>query len=504
MVNLSIQCRFNMNLPFATKLIHSLVPVKWNAFSILQIKFQEIYKIDFRILLAFILLSIAVILLIIVLFSRNKKLREFIQKQEKEKNKRKKDQSIIKENSKFVSKANPFLEEFFENTSLAIILCNKEGNILKVNPAFTKMYQYTLDEFISERDINYFKTFKSLSSIQNALHQKKSISFPVERTKKNGNKIWVHCELCPLIENTQQVNHILFIESDIGVYKSAELEMIQQNEQIVFGKTKLELQHNTMVNKLKNFADSISYAQRIQNAILPSLQQYRKLFDEYFILYKPRDVVSGDFYWLYTKGDKIVLALADCTGHGVPGAFMSILGMNYLNEICGKLRTLRPDTILNLLREKVIDALHKGSTTEITNDGMDIGLLVINTKKQSYEFAGANNSILLIKDHQIEVVKGDKAPVGYHPKKDTPFTLIKGHIDPETNIYMYSDGYVDQFGWRSGKKFKSQQFKQLLLDIQDIPLSGQKIILENTIQNWKGDLEQLDDILVIGLKINEL
>lgn len=493
-----------MNLLFTSGLIHLEVPVKWNVFSISQFKLQEIYKIDFRILLAFIILSIAVILLIIILFSRNKKLHEYIRKLEKEKIRRKTDQALIKENSKSAWRTNPFLEEFFENTSLAIILCDKEGNILKVNPAFTTMYQYSLDEFISERDINYFKTFKSLSPIQDALHQKKSISFPVERTKKNGSKIWVHCELCPLIENTQQVNQILIVESDIGVYKSSELEMILQNEQIVFEKTKLELQHNTMVNKLKNFADSISYAQRIQNAILPSMQQYRNLFDEYFIMYKPRDVVSGDFYWLYTKGDKIVLALADCTGHGVPGAFMSILGMNYLNEICGKLRNLRPDKILNLLREMVIDALHKGSTKEITNDGMDIGLLVINTKNQSYEFAGANNSIILIKDHQIEVVKGDKAPVGYHPKKDTPFTLQKGHIDPDTNIYMYSDGYIDQFGWRSGKKFKSQQFKQLLLDIQDIPLSGQKIILENTIQNWQGDLEQLDDILVIGLKINEL
>lgn len=251
----------------------------------------------------------------------------------------------------------------------------------------------------------------------------------------------------------------------------------------------------------KQITDSIEYASRIQTAILPPGDYLHKIIPDHFILYKPRDIVSGDFYWITHKDGKIVVAAVDCTGHGVPGAFMSMLGFAFLNEIVNKEKELQANEILNQLRDSVKKSLHQTGKEGEAKDGMDIALCIIDPVNLKLQYAGAYNPLFLIRNKEFITIKADRMPIGIHIIEKESFTNHETDIQKGDTIYIFTDGYVDQFGGPYKQKYKRTPFKELLEENQEKSMAEQKKILENSFDEWKGEFEQIDDVLVIGIKI---
>lgn len=305
-----------------------------------------------------------------------------------------------------------------------------------------------------------------------------------------------------------KANNLLKAQKEEIEHQKIELE--QRNEEIRAQRDEIE-DKNVLITEQRDIAlkqkqeitDSIQYAQRIQEAVLPDKQMFVNDISDYFILFKPKDIVSGDFYWMTKADGKLIVVAADCTGHGVPGAFMSMLGVTFLNEIVNKDRVLQANKILDKLRNKVIDSLHQKDRE--TKDGMDIALAVIDPSKNEMQYAGAYNSMYLIESEnenkEIKKIAADRMPIGIHLKMDKEFTNHVIRYKKGDVIFMFSDGYMDQFGGEKGRKLKSKRFQELLLTVHEKPMAEQKNILDNFLSKWKGDLEQLDDILVIGLKL---
>jgi serine phosphatase RsbU (regulator of sigma subunit)/ligand-binding sensor domain-containing protein len=260
-------------------------------------------------------------------------------------------------------------------------------------------------------------------------------------------------------------------------------------------------QKDDIEEKNKDIMSSIRYAQRIQEAVSPQKKLMDKVFPEHFVLWKPRDIVSGDFYWMMQKNGKAIIAAADCTGHGVPGAFMSIMGISFLNEIANNKDVNTAAEALNQLRHNVITSLNQEGSETDTKDGMDISLCVYDFDTMMMQFAGAYNPLYMIREGELSVIKADRMPIGVHERDDKPFTNMEFSMHKGDIYYILSDGYIDQFGGDKGKKFMTKRFKELLLEIYDKPMETQKEILWNTIVEWRGDIEQIDDIIIIGIKV---
>lgn len=271
-------------------------------------------------------------------------------------------------------------------------------------------------------------------------------------------------------------------------------EVVRQKEEIERQRVKLEHLYNEVT-------DSIKYAKRIQEAILPLETDVKKQLPDSFVLYKPKDIVSGDFYWMEKVGKKVFFAAVDCTGHGVPGAFMSIVGYNLLKQIVKEENN--PGEILNKLSKGVKDTLHQGVEEGTSKDGMDIALCSYDSETYELQFAGAYNPLYLVRDGKLIEIKADKFPIG-GALEDSDYRKYTSHniqLKKDDTIYIFSDGYADQFGGTKGKKFMVKQFRQLILDIQNKSMEEQKRFLNDTIENWRGAHEQVDDILVIGVRI---
>jgi serine phosphatase RsbU (regulator of sigma subunit) len=277
---------------------------------------------------------------------------------------------------------------------------------------------------------------------------------------------------------------------------------------------------NQKINKQKELiTDSITYAQRIQSAILPSPEKLEELLPDHFVLFKPKDIVSGDFYWIKEVQDHLIIVGADCTGHGVPGAFMSMLGITMFNELIGDKCFDAPGAILDRLREKVKEMLVQQGNGDEQKDGMDLAICVYNKTNRELHFSGANNPLYIIRKkdqpeqkellpfasidngaYSLFELKGDKQPIGAH-WEETPFRTTSVCLKEQDSFYLFSDGYIDQFGGVDRKKFKSMNFKKLLLSVQKESMDSQRQTLEQTYEQWRGHYEQIDDIIVLGVKV---
>ena len=272
-------------------------------------------------------------------------------------------------------------------------------------------------------------------------------------------------------------------------------------------------QKEEIEGKNKDITDSINYAKKIQDAILPTNDYIKSLLPDSFILYKPKDIVSGDFYWLTEVNQNgnptHIIAAADCTGHGVPGAFMSMIGNSLLNEIVNDKGITEPAKILQTLKKGVIKSLKQSGEKGESQDGMDIAVCAFDFKENKVEYAGANNPLYLIRNSELIVTKPDRMPIGIYIGEKPHFTNHEIAIQKEDIIYIFSDGFIDQFGGPQGKKFMSKRFKQLFLDMKEMSMAEQKTHLDKTIEEWKvisnpstgQSYEQMDDILVIGIKV---
>lgn len=269
-----------------------------------------------------------------------------------------------------------------------------------------------------------------------------------------------------------------------------------QNEEITRQKSLIE-------EKNKDIVDSIQYAKRIQEAIYPSKKLVRSYLEESFILFKPKDIISGDFYWMVTIGNKILFAAVDCTGHGVPGALMSIVGYNGLNQAVNEYKLTKPNEILNHLNKTVNYTLNKSRKEEITlQDGMDIALCCYDKENKKLEYAGAYNPLYLVRKGQLLEFKADRQAVGAFVENELKlFTNTEIPIEVGDIVYVFSDGYADQFGGDQGKKFTYKRLKDTLVSISSKTMDEQRHTLHLTFEHWKGTLEQVDDVCLIGIKL---
>jgi serine phosphatase RsbU (regulator of sigma subunit) len=262
----------------------------------------------------------------------------------------------------------------------------------------------------------------------------------------------------------------------------------------------LESQKAELEYSARNIIDSLNYAQRIQDALLPSETYLKKYFRESFILYKPKDIVSGDFYWIGEKNDTRFIVAADCTGHGVPGALISMIGHDLLEKIIITENTLQPGKILDRMNEALSETFTREKNTgTVIRDGMDIGICSIDIKKRKMGFAGAFFPLFLIRENRLTEIKGDRFSLGFTPGgtsfRNNETDLLEGDM-----LYLFSDGYVDQFGGEENKKFMYRRFRYLLMNLHSYPLADQKAILDDNIMTWKGSNPQVDDILIIGFR----
>lgn len=279
-------------------------------------------------------------------------------------------------------------------------------------------------------------------------------------------------------------------------------EIMQQKEEITAQRDEIEVQKNRIEDQHNDMKKSITYAKRIQNAVLQKESLIAQWLEEYFIFFRPRDIVSGDFYWINKIHNKVVVVAADCTGHGVPGAFMSMLGISFLNEITAKKENLQAHIILNKLREHVKSTLSQEGLEGEAKDGMDMSLMIFDFESNQAEFAGAFNSLYLIRDNKLDEIKADKMPVSIYMVEADSFTKHAIQLQKGDMFYMLSDGFPDQFGGDVGRKFMRKPFKRLLFDMHQKSMPEQKAILEKALKDWIGrDYHQTDDILVIGVRV---
>jgi len=364
-------------------------------------------------------------------------------------------------------------------------------------------------------------TFKVVASDRYGNRSNETAEFSFIITPPFWQTAWFYI-VCIIIIISSIVAYIKYRERKLRterdrlerIVKERTTEVVMQKDQIEYQRDEIQKQHNIVIEQKKDIMDSIQYAKRIQTAAIPSEEIVLKELKDLFILYKPRDVVSGDFYWFGIEDEKIIMVAADCTGHGVPGAFTSMLGISMLNDIIGQESTTSPEIILNELRKNIIRSLKQSQDGE-SKDGMDIAILTIDKKNNILDFAGAMNPLFIIREASLNSItetfmeegkfrlyelKGDKMPAAIHIKMD-PFKKTSVDIKPDDKFYMFSDGYEDQFGGPKQQKFMRKNVKKLFLQIHQLPMDEQKKILENTIEEWKGDLPQIDDILIIGFSI---
>jgi serine phosphatase RsbU (regulator of sigma subunit) len=288
--------------------------------------------------------------------------------------------------------------------------------------------------------------------------------------------------------------------------RKLEILVTERTQEISEKNTILEKQKDEIQAKTEDILDSIKYAKRLQDTILPNDEFLSNQFTDHFVFYRPKDIVSGDFYWARKFDEGIIWAVADCTGHGVPGAMVSIVGNNGLLRATNEFKLREPAEILNRLRSLVLESFKAQGANDV-KDGMDMTLAKLNRAKMKLSFSGANNSLVLIRNGEITDFKGDKQPIGdFEYRKD--FTQVDIDVQPGDAIYMFSDGYVDQFGGDTqevrlagGKKFKSKAFKDLLAEIYLKPMSEQHDIIVERFDLWRGELEQIDDVCVFGVRI---
>lgn len=275
----------------------------------------------------------------------------------------------------------------------------------------------------------------------------------------------------------------------------------ERTEEVVKQKDEILQQRDEIAEKNKSITDSIEYAKRIQNAVLPSKEFAQEVLPEHFILFRPRDIVSGDFYWFTKKDNLLILIAADCTGHGVPGAFMSMLGVSFINEIVNKHEVKQAGDILTHLRADVKRTLSQTGKEGEAKDGMDIALCVVDLEKRKMQYAGAYNPMYMFRNNELIEFKADRMPIGIYVKEKDTFTNNEIDLEKGDVFYIFSDGYQDQFGGDDGQKFKTKNFKEFLQQIHHKPMAEQRELLNTNIDNWRGKWEQVDDIIVFGVRI---
>lgn len=448
---------------------------------------NNIIKLQRYALFVFAFLMVIIILLAIWNFRNYRKMRQQNVVLENQKNE-------IAAQAEELEKANLELEKLSivaSKTNNAVAILDKNGDFEWLNAGFTKLYGFTLQLLKQELDPNIQKNnlYNGISeTFIKVISENESYYFEHESTTRNKKKLWIQTAITPIVNYEGELKQVVLVDSDISVIKEAEQQIAKQN---------------------KDIRNSILYASRIQKATLPSTRILLSYLPDSFILFLPRDIVSGDFYWSTKIGKKVFFAAADCTGHGVPGAFMSMLGVTLLNETISKLtgRELYPNFVLDNLRDKLIHALRQSEGGEKSNkDGIAIALCMVENESNIIHYAGAENEMVLVKNNgEVVSYKADDMLISKPEKEDKTHPFTNNEIEYQNNdmVYLFSDGYVDQFGGPGPrrKKFLIKRLRDLFGEIYDKPTADQNDILRQTHLDWKGKNKQLDDIIIMGVRL---
>ncbi len=308
-------------------------------------------------------------------------------------------------------------------------------------------------------------------------------------------------EYQPLSEEDMLGHALLKMRDELGEReRELEMKVAERTEEVVRQKEEVERQSRKVVELYKNVTDSIRYAKRLQDSILPPERRIRELLPEAFVYYRPKDIVSGDFYWMEQVGERVLFAAVDCTGHGVPGAFMSLVGHNGLNQAAKERGMARPSEVLKELNRIAYEALHKDREQHLIRDGMDMALCSYDRERRILDFAGANCPLYVVRDGNTQAYSPNKTAVGSFDLNGQAFVEHRVELKPGDMVYIFSDGFADQFGGPKGKKFMYRRFRELLAEISGQPTERQRRMLHDAFNAWRGAHEQVDDILVIGMR----
>ena len=464
---------------------------------------KQLAQLEAQKVIMYLFIAVMIIsLMAIFLFYRSYRIKKEANRKLEEKNVAISAQNVeIESQKKIVEQKNKVLEKLSivaSETDNSVIIMDARGNLEWANDGFTKLLGYTFEEFRKEKGTN-LKKISGNPEIEKLLNEivseRKSVIYEAPSKTKNGKEIWLQTTLTPIFKEDGSLKRLVAIESDITVRKNAEDEIIKQKEVV-------EKKSHELSIALDDIIKSIAYAQKIQRAILPHDSYIKKHIKNSFVLYKPKDIVSGDFYWFNHIDNKSIIAAVDCTGHGVPGAFMSMIGHSLLNSIVIENRITQPAEILNNLKHGIIGVLKQSGKIGEAQDGMDIALCSIDSKAGTLEYAGAYNPLFIYRKKDLIEIKPDKQPVGISYKKtDESFTNHEVSLKKDDTVYMFSDGFIDQFGGNYNKRYMTRRFKELLEEIHTLEMEEQHKILEATIEKWQGEFEQIDDITVIGFRI---
>ncbi|MCE3229099.1 MAG: nprA [Bacteroidetes bacterium] len=390
-------------------------------------------------------------------------------------------------------------------------LSEKKQDIMTINKKLSETFKKLGN---SDSALFYFEKYDALNTVLFNENNTKSMSdmeakYQNEK-KEQENKLLLTENKLSSAEISKQktfTNFLIIVAVLILILSIVSFRAYQNkksvNEKLTQKNSEIEQQKEIIEEKQKGITDSINYALRIQEAVLPSKELKTKLFPDSFVLFMPKDIVSGDFYWFSEKNGKKIITAVDCTGHGVPGAFMSMIGISFLNEIVNEKEITEPALILGSMRDHVKTSLKQRGLQGEAKDGMDMALLSFSNDHKTVEYAGANNSAWIIRNGNtmIEEIDPDKRPIGYFKGLGLPFTNHKLELQKGDTVYIFTDGYADQFGGPRGKKFKYKQLKDLLISIQSKPMHEQEGILIDTLNSWRGNLEQVDDVCIIGVRV---
>ena len=381
-------------------------------------------------------------------------------------------------------------DAILEKLNSLIVVVNPTGDVEYVSPSAKRILGFEPEQLVGDgwwnltRDnVEDRKSIKALT-LQQMKQESVLETVPQERLLKTatGGERWI-------LWNTSKgpLNTLVGIGHDITDRKKAELKLVEKNTEL--------LQHN------KDMLDSIQYASRIQEAILPDIQKIKSAFKDAFVLYQPKDVVSGDYYFFYQRGNKAFVAAVDCTGHGVPGALMSFIANGALKEVIIKKGVEEPSEILYALDEELFLVLNKSKDGVVSIDGMDVAIGVFDFVEQTFSYAGAFRPVLVVRDNELIGLDASRYPIGFYADVKKVFDTQTIATKQGDAYYFFTDGFCDQFGGEKKKKFNRKRFKELLLSAQDMEMSEQEAYLQYVLKNWKQEEFQTDDILVMGIKL---
>lgn len=367
-------------------------------------------------------------------------------------------------------------------TDNCVLICNHKGEIEWVNDGYTRLFVYTIDDLKKKGktlvEISAHNKIKEVLS--QSISTRHSVTYETVNTTKDGKELWLHSTLTPIFDQNGELTKLVVIDTDLTVQKKHEKIIESKNESIL---------------------DSLQYASSIQEIILPVPVKLSKAFKDFFILYRPKDIVSGDFCWIGEKDNKIIFAVADCIGHGVPGALMSILGYHLLENVLSKHPVRNAAQFLNDLDIEVKATISRTTSETNIKNIMDISLLIYDNKTGALQFAGARNSLYQVSKGSIMEYKADRIVLGELQNSGEEFTNHNVVLSKGDMLYLFSDGYVDQKGGTDGRKFFYNPFQKLILSLKNESMQRQKEILNETFDIWKGDIQQIDDVMIVGLKI---